>query len=376
MEDAAGALANARAVERVINALDLAADDTTPPVQGFLFRSYWDDIHQDAEGDSLFRKFSRAALWKANEVNCAASRQNQLESRLKASDENAKKCRDCKDCKDQSRLQLMKRLKLLGAGRTHYQTQTLPSEAEMQQRRCRYHEDERNCIIADLRSRNWNWVCCCQAYGNGDLELLSILSRTVLVIRNCVIHCHLGERDANSTPIDRRHARYCLDSMYRYFRCLIRILADFPSLCSQHRSGPHGAGDPVSVFRIATILEHRAHRCAVLLYEQCFDDLELCKHTDETDKNVLHCYCEDYSNLYAAANLYMTSSQGPHLEPGLLQVQDWLKQLGHQLEVHLKEAERREVRPAGGSHSYGRTMMPPPQDLESSHEVAILLVQV
>ena len=361
MEDAAVALANARAVERVINALDLAAADTAPV--GFLFR-YWDDIRQDAEEDSLFREFSRAAVWKANEVNCAASRQNQLESRLKASDENAKKCRDCKD----QSLQLMKRLKL-GAGR---KTQTLPSEAEMQQRRCRYHEDERNCVIADLRSRNWNWVCW--AYGNGDLELLSILSRTMLMIRNCVIH-HLGERDADSTPIDRRHARYCLDSMYRYFRCLIRILADFPSL-SQHRSGPHGAGDPVSVFRLATILEHRAHRCAVLLYEQCFDDLELCKHT-ETDKNVLHCYCEDYSNLYAAANLYMTtSSQGQHLEPGLLQVQDWLKQLGHQLEAHLKEAERREVRPAGGSHSYGRTMMPPPQDLESSHEVAILLVQV
>ena len=360
MEDA-GALANARAVERVIIALDLAAD--TP--DGFLSR-YWDDIRQDAEEEFLFREFSRAAVWKANEVNCAASRRHQLESRLKASDENAKQCRDCQDCNDKS-LQLGGKMKLIGAGRDVQAT--LP-EAEIQ-RRCRYHEDERNYITSDLRGGNWNWVCW--AYGNGDLELLSILSRNLLVIRNCITLHNLGKRGSN-TPIDRRHARYYLDNMYRYFRCLIRILADFPSL-SQHRSGPRGAGDPVDVFRLAVCLEQRAHRCAVLLYEQCFDDLELCKHS-ETEKDVLHCYCEDYSNLYAAANLYMMTSQGRHVEPGLLQVQDWLKQLGHQLELHQREAERREQMPAGGSNSSGR-ILSPPQQLESSHcEIAILLVQV
>ena len=118
-------------------------------------------------------------------------------------------------------------------------------------------EDEKKPWAAK-KAESWSWTHW-KSDGDPDLEMLSVLSRTVFMIRNWTHHrSDKGGGASIHFPLKRRHARFCLDTIYRLVRCMLRLLDRHPRVALKQDGS--GSNDHVKVARKALEMEEAAAR--------------------------------------------------------------------------------------------------------------------
>ena len=111
---------------------------------------------------------------------------------------------------------------------------------------------------AAKKAESWSWTHW-KSGGDPDLEMLSVLSRTVFMIRNWTSHrSDKGGGASIHIPLKRRHARFCLDTIYRLVRCILRLLDRHPRVALKQDGS--GSDNCVKVARKALEMEEAAAR--------------------------------------------------------------------------------------------------------------------
>ena len=115
-----------------------------------------------------------------------------------------------------------------------------------------------------------------------SLKVLEVLADSTFQIRNFKAHSN-----ESGTDLKRRHARYCLETLYLLSRLLLKMMAAnvYPAVLSIHPSPP--PADPgcsaIRHFKAAIAMEDVAYTAMQLWRHQCqedLDDLDCCTVDD------------------------------------------------------------------------------------------------
>ena len=167
---------------------------------------------------------------------------------------------------------------------------------------------------------------------NRNLRYLACLTQMLYHVRNFSSHFNALEGSSLEMPLNRRHARFLLDTCARFFQCLADLARDRPLL-----AGCCGTEEE-NIQRMAQ-LRGWAERCDLLLREQAEDDARFPIHDD-----VLLYDAGLGAKIWELAGPYMTAlAAASRLEPGDYPLSHhseagfrWLRDMQRLLEVATK----------------------------------------
>ena len=116
--------------------------------------------------------------------------------------------------------------------------------------------------------------------GLPTLNLLCAFAHSQRYFRNFSSHHKIKAGSSVGKPIQRKHVRFCLDTVTQFIRCVVHLADPMPQLLGC--GGPDSS--PGVLVEQMLQLDSWARRCAGLWLKQCLED---CSHPDPDD--ALHC---------------------------------------------------------------------------------------